>query len=499
MSRQEWCSDKLSKLLHDDSRIPVLHEIKEHLSELPFEEAVQTAKEFELPLVFDCLNNSNSDQINLACEVLSLCMSKLSLGESIDRYCVPLERALNHPNPSVKLMALMEIHRNALDEEIHCQLCRKQSLLESVVKCLGDDDLGVVKNASDVILLLSSTPTGIRQLTSSEMLNAIGKTMSINEVIKLRFYEVFVHIAAESDGTQRLLESTGLMSQILTDLENTDVLLRINVIEILSKLVVTEHGYKYLESQGVFQKLFQYFNEGSDQLSLQLCEPGILRFFGHMAYWKPTEVLSKYQVPLNRLFHNLESSDFPLVAVSFDILGHIGETNEGKVALDTAGDRKVLRAVEIVRERLGSLPNEVKLRAMSFLENLFRMKDSDPKISNLIQKWFNKLGDDGMDFVFKYVKNPFSEIRLAGLGILNSLCGHHWGQENIKNTPGLVEFLLDRRVETMKECKEATFDIIYLLSSSPVFDKITQLRLQAFVKEGPFHVQAITEVAIEGD
>lgn len=54
-------------------------------------------------------------------------------------------------------------------------------------------------------------------------------------------------------------------------------------------------------------------------------------------------------------------------------------------------------------------------------------------------------------------------------------------------------------METIKECKELKFEIIKKLSSSAVFNHEVHLRLQAFVKEGPFYVQGVTEVAIEGN
>lgn len=54
-------------------------------------------------------------------------------------------------------------------------------------------------------------------------------------------------------------------------------------------------------------------------------------------------------------------------------------------------------------------------------------------------------------------------------------------------------------METVKECKEIKYEIIKALSESTVFDQTTLLRLKAFVKEGPFYVRAVTEVAIEGN
>lgn len=63
----------------------------------------------------------------------------------------------------------------------------------------------------------------------------------------------------------------------------------------------------------------------------------------------------------------------------------------------------------------------------------------------------------------------------------------------------MVEFLLDRNAETIKECKELKYEIVKLLANSSVFDHTTSIRLKAYVKEGPFYVHAITEVAIEGN
>jgi 26S proteasome non-ATPase regulatory subunit 5 len=63
----------------------------------------------------------------------------------------------------------------------------------------------------------------------------------------------------------------------------------------------------------------------------------------------------------------------------------------------------------------------------------------------------------------------------------------------------MLEFLLDRNVETMKECKEAKYGIVELLANSEVFDHVATKKLDKFIKEGPFYVQAVMEVAIEGN
>ena len=64
---------------------------------------------------------------------------------------------------------------------------------------------------------------------------------------------------------------------------------------------------------------------------------------------------------------------------------------------------------------------------------------------------------------------------------------------------GLVEFLLDRNIETDKKCKEMKYEIITNLVASSVFDSGVNCRFQKFVREGAFYVQTVMEVAVEGN
>ncbi|XP_063906784.1 26S proteasome non-ATPase regulatory subunit 5 [Zophobas morio] len=493
----EWCEEKLSELSNEDTRIPVLKEMKDFLTTIPREEMTRTANSLQLPVVFDCLNDSNSEQVDLACEVLTLCMTNLNLGESTNKYGVFLERALNHPFPGVKLMALNEIKRNIENEDILVDLCKRESLLINVIRCVGDGDLGVAKMAAEVVQEVGLSAAGIKQLTNVEVLKALHGVMGINEIVRFRVYEFLIHISVQSEVNFDLLKSTGLFPQILSELDNNDILLRLNVVELLSQLGLTKHGYGYLELNDTLKKLALML-DGDDLITVQLCEPGILKFFGNMAHWKPMELLSKYPNLYQRMFTNLDSTDFTIVGVSVETLGHIGLSNDGKVALDSTG-ASMDNAIRSISKSLPSMPSEVKVRGLQCLENLLQLLEPNNQIMSITHKWYSLLDNTPMDFIWNYAKNPFSELRLGGFGVLRGIAGQPWGQEAIKNYPGLVEFLLDRSVETIKECKEAKYAIVELLARSDVFDPGTLKKLHAFVKEGPFYVRAVTEVAIEGN
>lgn len=56
-----------------------------------------------------------------------------------------------------------------------------------------------------------------------------------------------------------------------------------------------------------------------------------------MAQWKPREMLSTYPKMFDRLFSNIEKADLTIVSVSLDALGVIGQSNQGKLALNSTG------------------------------------------------------------------------------------------------------------------------------------------------------------------
>ncbi|KAB0802039.1 hypothetical protein PPYR_04225 [Photinus pyralis] len=496
-NHKEWCSQQTVNLLQEELRIPTLNEIKDYLASLTSEEAKQTINDFPLTYIFDCLNNTNVEQIELANEVLTLCMSHLSIGETLNRYSISIERALRHPHSSVKTMGLNEILRNLQSEDQVNSLGRQTTLVKCIFECIADNDLAVAKVALEIIYKLAVSRNCLQIILSQEILQNIHRLRATNEIVRLRFNELFVNVSVSSESSMQILDSHGLLSIILEDLDTDDILLMMNIIQLLSQLVMTKHGYAYLEVHGITSKILSKL-ECEDSIPLLLCEPGVLKFFGAMAYRKPEQILVKYAHIIHRIFSIIEETNSTLIGVALDTLGYIGETNEGKFSLDSI-ENKIPETIKVIYHNIQTYPTEIKIRALNCLENLFRICEFDSKITNLVRKWYCSVDGNLMTLIYDFAKNPFNEIRFAAFRVLDALSSHNWGQEIFRNTPGFIEFLLDRRSENFKDCKEAKYNIIRVLSLSSVFDHSTQTRLQEYVSEGPFYVQAVTEVAIEGD
>lgn len=91
--------------------------------------------------------------------------------------------------------------------------------------------------------------------------------------------QVLINVSSESEAAQKLLESAGFFDIILRELNSNDILLRINIIELLTQYVTQKHGYMYLESHGFIEKLVNLLDDDSDPIAQQLSEPGKREIF----------------------------------------------------------------------------------------------------------------------------------------------------------------------------------------------------------------------------
>lgn len=89
----------------------------------------------------------------------------------------------------------------------------------------------------------------------------------------------------------------------------------------------------------------------------------------------------------------------------------------------------------------------MKIRALHCIANLIAI-DGDPKakvepidhrVALMTREWFRSLNKEtgSMNVLFENCKNPFPDIRLASLNLLNAVCQHHWGVELVATTAGM--------------------------------------------------------------
>ncbi|XP_043476819.1 26S proteasome non-ATPase regulatory subunit 5 [Leptopilina heterotoma] len=500
----DWFVAKINcliKLNNVEEKKELLAEIKIKLLGLTNNDLESVSRNLDLGKVFSQLTFQDREFLEMLCEVLKIIITKLDIGSVHQRYRREMFQLMSHSNGSVKNLILDELLRTASNSSALQQLLVDNELLVAVTEKVADDDLSVAQNAMTILKKIGETADGLKVLYSNILLRTIAKLLTKNDIITFRVYEIVVDIAKKSKiGLEASIQS-GFLQSLIRVLDNDDELIQLNALEAMTDLALNEDGLKFLEEQEILAKLASKIAHSNETPLSNLFIPGLMKFFGHVSRFRPNEIFSKYPIVITALFDVIENGDESILAAALDTLGHISTTIEGKYALQDLGD-SMTRALKKIAEIIKKMPTYFRLRALNNLEIILSVKKSeqDNRICSLTKSWFDSLDEEPLKLLTELCKQPFADIRQASLQILSVVASQVWGQEYIASHPGLVEFLLDRNIESFKECKEAKFEIVKNLSKSVdnIFDANTMQKFNHYVNNGPFYVETYTEVAIEG-
>ncbi|XP_037038603.1 26S proteasome non-ATPase regulatory subunit 5 [Bradysia coprophila] len=494
---EEWCCQQLMNLRIKDRRLDTLTEIRNCLTNLPADEKVFVSSNFlTLPQLFDCVegNQESNEQSNLACDILSLCMSNLDLADTTNN-CDYIERSLEHRNDSVKVLGMNEIDR--ISRQFPNQQF-SQNVIIAVLKCLENPQERVG------ILAVKMLPTILPKiLTDSSVHINMNRLLAGSDLIRCRVYDVSVAIAKVSQG---YLESLAyVIDRLCTDLDTTDMLLELNILEFLSDLAQTDHGWLYLENKGIVKKIAEKLDGLEANPLRNILFPGYMKFFGNIALKQPTKIIQGFPMFINAAMDLLcecmvSDADGTSLPVVFDTLAQLGSSDQGKILLEDQFSVKVAKTLNEIGKSIHNLPTRLQIRALNCLEILLQCDSQNNRVNSITCKWFSSLtGPDGMAFLLNFCRNPFPDIKLAALTLLKVVVTPTWGQKALQATAGFVEFLMDRNIEFNKDAVHEKYRIIEMLSrSATVFDPVTLGQLKKYVQQGAFYVEGVMDVVTEG-
>ncbi|XP_058983692.1 26S proteasome non-ATPase regulatory subunit 5-like [Musca domestica] len=500
---EEWCCEKLENLKIKENRLSTLEEIRGRLNETPNLASKVTNRLLTSPEIYDCLEveddeapvDASADPMNLVSDILSICMSNLSLRQND----LPklLDRALQHKRPRIRALAL-----NAILKELENQISDdnmgdaiSDDLLRHLLRALQEPETQLGSPALKILTIVLED-----HLEKPFIKDTFLEALKGSEVVKCRLYELAVNL---SKGSAATLEKVGfVLDHALSELDNDDVLLQVNILEILASLAEQNHGITFLEKQQVFDVISKKVELIEQNPLDRLLVPGIMKFFGKISSIQPQKIITGYPRMIQCLFECLHSGDVSLLPAAFDTLANLCQSQQGVVLLEEHYSNDVKESLEDYSSYLRNLPSELKNRAFSSLEIIFTFDEPvSNNVSDILRKWFGHLngGEKHMQFLMDFCRNPFPDIKISTLNLIGAACLYPWGIETLKNTAGFLEYLLDRKIEFDKEAKYAKYCVIKILAESCAFDVETNNQLRTYVNEGPYYVQSIMDVAVEGN
>ncbi|CAH2071156.1 unnamed protein product, partial [Iphiclides podalirius] len=460
-------------------------------------EAKATLSSVGLSNIIRCVDAQDKSNVDLTCEVLKVCFEKFDVGHVVKQFIAHIMFLLRHEQDCVRRLAIEEVYKSVTTDLSLLPVPQYIDLFVAISQMVCDQDVGIANKA---VLITSNLPFEAYPKVLEEMKIALDH----NSSSKCNAYEVAINISLKSPELFKLCVDYGYIEHMVLELDTSDVLYQLNILELLSRLAMKLYGIQYLVKGGDLKRISTLMADLDKNPLGSLLVPGYMKFFGSMAHYCPKEILEKYPVSLNLVFNAIDSDDQAILLVALDTLGFIGKTTEGKLCLAAVGS-KFIGAVEKIGTFIKNSPTEVKVRAAQCFTSLISVemdaKDNGPvdhRVTLMTREWFRTINKEAgaTETLFDMCKNPFPDIKLAGFNLLDAVCQHLWGEQEVARVAGFVEYLLDRTVSDSKEGKEAKYNIIKRLSQSPAFDDNIQARLQQYIEEGPFYIDGDMDVIL---
>ncbi|KAJ1723316.1 hypothetical protein LPJ53_002315 [Coemansia erecta] len=409
-------------------------------------------------------------------------------------------QGLDHPHPVVKCLVLNQF--------LKCEGSSDPFSSQygpHLWKCLdGKSDSDSTKLAKQALTHLCDVGMGMDYLFTEQSLKAIRKLLSGNESQRFRIYDVMVAAAKNSDSAFELFRQEGIISAFLDEASSGDVLVSMNFYELVPALCETPVSYDYLDSAGVFSKALNCLVDAKtdDSVTGSLTRVAVLKLFSRMVDAKGTDgkvFLEKYAVvrELGAILQSSESSS-ELISTAVNCLGAIGNSPAALEFL--ANEKEALKAfVSVYDTSLGHL----RVECLQAIACMFGHSTTPSKeASQACYELYMQL-DDGKFLVSltKEIMKGFEESCVAGLAVIQKMVLHAWGLREISNYKNIVNFLLMRDSSRGKNAQKWQFSVIESIVQAPnakdTFEPDTFARLSQYVREGPYFVNAVAQVALK--
>ncbi|KAH0517073.1 26S proteasome non-ATPase regulatory subunit 5 [Microtus ochrogaster] len=428
---------------------------------VPLHELREQAAELRLGPLFSLLNGNNREQTALCVSILERLLQAVEPVHLARHLRVDLQKGLTHPDDSVKSLTLSQIGRIVENSEAVTEILNNVELLKQIVYCIGGENLSVAK-------------------------------------------VLIVEIASVSSESLNYCTTSGLVTQLLRELTGEDVLVRATCIEMVTSLAYTHHGRQYLAQEGVIDQISNIIVGADSDPFSGFYLPGFVKFFGNLAVMdSPQQICERYPVFLEKVFEMADSQDPTMIGVAMDTVGILGSSVEGKQVLQKTGTR-FERLLMRIGYQAKNASTELKTRCLDAVSSLLYLspEQQTDDFLRMAESWFSSLSRDSLE-LFRGISNqPFPELRCAALKVFTAIANQPWAQKLMFNSPGFVEFVMDRSVEHDKASKDAKYELVKALANSKtvaeIFGNSNYLRLRTYLSEGPYYVKPVATTAVEG-
>ncbi|XP_067165187.1 26S proteasome non-ATPase regulatory subunit 5 isoform X2 [Apteryx mantelli] len=397
-------------------------------------------RDAHLGALFGLLSAGDREQVSACVAILERLLQALDPPYLIRNLREELQKGLFHPDDSVKILTISQVGRIVENSDAIREIINSPELLRQIICCIGGEKIAVAKEAIKSLSRIAQTQEGLEALFVSSLLSDLKNVMATNDIVRYRVYELIVEIASVSADSLNYCANSGLISELIGELTGDDVLVRATCIEMVTSLAYTPHGRQYLAQQGVIDKISNIIiGAESDPFS---------------GFYLPG---SRFQNLLNRIGHQAKNA-----------------------------------------------PTELRLRCLDAISSLLYLppEQQTEDLLRMTESWFASLSSQPLELFRSISTQPFPDLHCGALRVFTAIANQPWAQKLMLDSPGFVEYIVDRSVEPDKASKDAKYELVKALVNSKtiaeIFGNQYYLRLRAYLHEGPYYVKAVSTTAVEG-
>uniref|UniRef100_A0A4X2KE14 26S proteasome non-ATPase regulatory subunit 5 n=1 Tax=Vombatus ursinus TaxID=29139 RepID=A0A4X2KE14_VOMUR len=453
--------DLLRAVAQLEAPLEELRALQAALQAVPLTSLREQAAELRLGPLFSLLNGNHREQTTLCVSILERVLQAMEPVYVARNLRDELHRGLSHSDDAVVILTLSQVGRIVENSEAVTEILNSPELLKEIIYCIGAEKLSVAK-------------------------------------------ALIVEIASVSPESLKYCTNSGLVTQLIRELTGDDVLVRATCIEMVTSLAYTHHGRQYLSQEGIIDQISNIIVGADSDPFSSFYLPGFVKFFGNLAIVdSPQQICERYPIFIEKVFEMAEGQDPTMIGVAVDTLGILGSNVEGKQVLQKTGSR-----FEHLLKRIGhqakNASTELKIRCLDAISSLLHLP-CDQQTDDLLRMtefWFSSLTREPLEHFRGISTQPFPELHCAALKVFTAIANQPWAQKLMLNSPGFVEYVVDRSVEHDKASKDAKYELVKALANSKtiaeIFGNQYYLRLRAYLREGPYFVKSVSTTAVEG-
>lgn len=447
-----------------------------------------------------------------------------------------------HSDPCAKLQDLETKLKRILPtlvRQIPANSVRFSQLLGQLFCCitkrLNVIEAKLIEKHHNITAVFSSTVFD----DNAELIDEFKKIAKLDSTNRIRVLEIFLQMAVLS--RDHLLnicgESFDLNEHLKDLLSSKDFLIRLNIIELLSDLAITLHGYEYLDQHGHLRRLLNEILKPVEQKDMfsEFTDTAVIKLFSYITKVMPEKVEATYPEYFDILFEHIFYEDIiehkMHINLALQTFLYLFESSLVKIFFyekyKHTFSKLLQHLVTILKQ---SIDDETKSTCLSCIAHiiapdpaLLYAEHSSEKYLN--SPWIPCMSKESEDFYNLIVsqcthqvffnlcldlaKRPFMGTRMAAQVVFKALAQTKWGlavlfSENKKNE-FLTDYLLNRSIEIENEGLESKFQLIQIICANfkanyellPIIGEYNLESLEEYIRLGIYYSPVPLKVTTE--